>query len=157
MAISYTALKTECQTNPLALTSSLTGLTLSQHFALGDDSIVADILNVARAAIQIKRADVSPSEIFHALDLVDLQSNPGAASNSWMEAVLTAPFTVRLQNDNGTDTSVMTNLVSLLKVGTTATKTRVLALATRAGSRAEQLFGANTFITASDVAIARAS
>ncbi len=156
MSISYTALKTELTTNPNAYTGT-DGLTLTQLYTAGADQACADVLNLVRAAIQIKRADISPSEIFHALDLVDMITNPGATTNSYMESVLTAPFPIRLQNDDGSDTPVQTNLLTLLKTGTTATKTRLAALRTRNGSRAEQLFGAFTTLMAADIVQARAS
>lgn len=150
MAISYSALKTECQTDP-------TGLGLTAQFNAGNDSIVADILNLPRVAIQIKRGDIQPSEVFHALDLADLVTNPGATTNSYLECLLTAPYTLRLLNDDGSNTPVQTNILTLLKAGSTPTKTRLSALTTRNGSRAEQLFGAGTFLTATDVALARAA
>ncbi len=155
MAINYTTLKTECQTNPNGYSDS--GFTLAQAYSGGFDQLCANMLNASRAAVQIKRADISPSEIFHALDLTDLVTNAGATANSYLESLLTAPYNLRLVNDDGTNTPVQTNVLALLKTGSSATKTRLVALQTRDGSRAEQLFGAGTFITALDIVQSRSA
>lgn len=148
MAINYPQLKTEITTDP-------NNYGYAPLLAIGNDQGIADILNLSRVAIQIKRADIDPSEIFHALDLADMVTNGTATQIGWMEACLDAPYTIRLLNEDGTDTPVQSNWLALLKTGTTPTKTRLAALRTRAGSRAEQLFGANTFVTPADVALAR--
>lgn len=148
--INYVALKTECTTDP-------TGLGLVVPYNAGEDGTVASILNLRRASIQIKRRDIAPREVFHALALADLVTNPGATSNSYLESLLTSPFELQLLNDDGTSTPVRDNVLSLLKAGASGTKTRLAALETRDGSRAEQLFGMGTFIQPSDIVQARNS
>lgn len=150
MAVNIPQLKTELLTDPL-------GLGYAPTVASRDDSITASIINQIRAGILIKRADVSPSEVFHALDLVDLIASPTATMNSYLQSLLTAPYSIRLLNDDGTSTPVQTNVLTLLKTGSTPTKTRLIALQTRAGSRSEQLFGAGTIVTANDIALALTS
>jgi hypothetical protein len=147
MAFTSSALATELTTDPTALGYAAT-------VASGADQATADIINLARVAIQIKRSDITPSEIFHALDLVDLVTSPTATVNSYMESLLTAPFPIRLINDDGSSTPVQTNVLTLLKTGSTGTKTRLAALQTRAGSRAEFLWGAGFIVTAGMVATA---
>lgn len=148
MAIDYAALKTE-------LLADSQGYGYAPYLASGNDTMLANLLNQVRPAIQIKRADIGPSEIFHALALSDMVTNAQTTQIGWMEALLDAPYTIRLLNEDGTDTPVQANILSLLKAGTTDTKTRLAALRTRAGSRGEQLFGASTFISIADIALAR--
>jgi hypothetical protein len=143
----YLALKNEILTDP-------TGIGYAPFVAVGNDSGVRDLLNEKRTGILIKRADIDPSEIFHALALADLTTNPGASTIGWMESLLTAPYSIRLLNEDGTDTPVKANIVSLLKAGTNSTRDRLLLLQTRIGSRMEQLFGAGSYVTFADIAIA---
>lgn len=143
MAYTLQQLKTELTTDPTGI-----GYAALQAQGLG---AVATAINLPRASIQVKRADISPSEVFHALDLTDLVTNPGATTNSYLECLLTAPYPLRLQNDDGTDTPVKANVVSILKSGASGTKTRLLALQTRDGSRAEQLWGTNTTVPVLDI------
>lgn len=158
MAIDYVALKAELQTDPTALGYSV-------PFAAGNDLAVSDILNLVRVAIQLKRIDVTAAEVWSAIntaDMVALPASPTAAQLSderrklaWLSGVA-AVSGLRLQNDNGTDTPVVTMAKSIFTAGS-ATLTRLGALALRSGSRAEQLFGSGVVIVASDIVKARAS
>jgi hypothetical protein len=143
----YAALKSEILADPATIG-------YAPFVSVGNDTGVASLLNARRASILIKRADIDPSEVFHALALADLITNPGASTIGWMESLLTAPYSIRLLNEDGTDTPVKANIVSLLKTGTNATRDRLLLLQTRIGSRLEQLFGAGSYVTAADIAIA---
>jgi hypothetical protein len=58
---------------------------------------------------------------------------------------------IRLMNDDGTNTRVLTNLVRLLN-NTNGTQTRLTAVATRPGSRSEELFGTDQVVSADQVA-----
>lgn len=153
MAIDYVALKTELQTDP-------TALGYSASVASGDDLATAAILNLVRVAIQLKRTDVTAAEVWSAIntaDMVALPASPTAAQLSderrklaWLSGVA-AVSGLRLQNDNGTDTPVITMAKSIFTAGS-ATLTRLGALALRSGSRAEQLFGTGVAVSAADIA-----
>lgn len=155
MPINYTALKTELTTDPR-------GYGYAPLVTAGNDTGLADMLNLVRAAISIKRADVLPSEILQVLSMTDmpaLANNPSSGQQSqerrdlaWLEC-LTNLDQIRLLNDDGTDTQIRANLARMFPAGT-GTRTRLLALETRAGSRAEELFGAGTAVGHSDIATA---
>jgi hypothetical protein len=152
------------------------GLGYAPLFASGQDRLIADILNFIRdgatpcpvnnivgAAITVRRIDISVSELYAAIDVADypaLPVNPTAAQLSserrflaWLSG-LTALAVVRLLNDDGSDTPVVKNLRAMFAQAT-PTFQRLAALASRNGSRAEQLFGPRTIVTSDDVAAAR--
>lgn len=152
------SLATELNTDPNAYG-------YAAKIAVGDDEGVAAIINTVRdgsngASIPIRRSNIASKEIVEAIRVTDytaLPANPNATqlSNerrflSWMESLVNASE-VRLLNDDGTDTPVISNFQDMFPAGS-GTRTRLFTLATRNGSRAEQLFGANFVVTASDVA-----
>lgn len=159
MAIDYGALKAECQNNPNAYsytdTASNTTLTLAQWYAAGADAVCAAILNRRRGAITIPRSDVVPQEILEAIRIQDLNTTTNIVAGSWFESVMQSP-TMRLLKTDGTDTRVLTNIMFLLSNGS-GSEARLRALATRTGSRAEQLFGEATVISTADMIAARAA
>jgi hypothetical protein len=62
---------------------------------------------------------------------------------------------IRLLNDDGSNTPVIANLQGIFPAGS-PTRNRLIALAVRNGSRAEQLFGTNVVVSSGDVAAALA-
>lgn len=146
-------LATEINTDP-------TAIGYAPHITSGSDNAIADLLNEPRAGITIRRQDISTKELYESIDVADyaaLPSNPNATQLSterrflaWLSG-LQALGRVRLQNDDGTDTPVVKNLLTMFPAGS-QTRARIIALATRLGSRAEQLFGANVAVTDDDVA-----
>jgi hypothetical protein len=158
MAINYTTLKNEILNDPNAYG-------YAEHVTAGSNQAIADLLNLPRVAITIRKSDVSSKDIIEAIAISDfpaLAQNPTNAqlsterrSLAWLECLMNVDM-VRLLNDDGSDTPVIANLEGMFPVGT-GTRNRLRALAVRAGSRAEQLFGTNTFISSSDVAQALAS
>lgn len=104
-----------------------------------DPGAVAVRLNTPNVAIQLPRPDVTPLEILEAIKVTDFINSPNVLYASWFES-LTQFQSIRVLKENGTDARVMTNIMSILVNGS-ASETRVRALAVRAGSRAEQLFG----------------
>lgn len=150
MAIDYAALKSELQTDPNAYGYAATN---------GNDVAKADLLNLARAAITIRRSDVPAKDLWEAIDVGDytaLQANPTATQLSlerrylaWMTGLPTFG-TVRILNDDGSNGPVAANLLAMFPAGST-TRARIVALASRNGSRAEQLFGQGVVVTAQDV------
>jgi hypothetical protein len=151
-------LRTELLTDP-------TGQGYAPHVAAGAHQILADLLNAIQPAITIRRTDVMPADAVAAIDLADipaLPSNPNATQLSterrqlaylgWL-AAMAAPM--RLQNDDGTNAPVVVNLLAVFPSGS-PTRARLIALATRPGSRAERLAGPGVVVTHQAVADALA-
>lgn len=128
----------------------------------GNDDGIAAVLNLPRATITVQRDDISSQEIVQAItvaDFVTVGATPTAAALSserrylaWMTMLASVPR-VRLFNDNGSNGPVVENLIAMFPAGT-GTFTRLAALASRQGSRAEQLFGRNARVTNLDVSAA---
>jgi hypothetical protein len=130
-----------------------------------NDQALANLINLVRTgtnggpAIPIKRDDVASREIMEAIRITDftaLPVSPNATQLSterralaWMEALVNADR-VRLVNEDGSDTPVMANFGDMFAVGT-STRTRLTALSTRNGSRAEELFGRAVSVSVSEV------
>lgn len=147
-------LKTEITTDP-------TGL---GYAAASGDIAVAAILNLKRATIQIRRADITGGEILAAVnveaDVVKASANANTQAQSidqwrqiWFQTVCLMPA-IRLLNDDGTNTQVRTVMLAIITAGSPSL-TRLQALQNRDGSRAEQLFGPGTLIDYNDVGAAR--
>lgn len=145
--IDYAALKTELQTDPN--TYGYAAL-----IAAGDMQGVADKLNQVRANISIPRPDVSAEEILEAIRVSDLRAATTAIQGSYFQS-LTTLSTVRILKENGTDARVLTNLMDILANGSQS-EVRLRALASRTGSRAEQLFGPGAWLSWSDITTALA-
>lgn len=145
MAINYSALKTELQNDPNAYG-------YAALIQAGNMQGVADALNLSRVGISIPRPDVTPQEVLEAVKVTDFITNPNVLYGSWFESV-TQINPIRILKDNGTDTRVMTNLMTVLTNGSQS-EVRLRALASRQGSRAEQLFGAGTVVGWQDVTTA---
>lgn len=140
--LTYPELKTELLTDQNAYG-------YAAMIAAGQLQTIADVLNLVRPEISIPRPDVPPMEILEAIKVTDFVASPNLLWGSWFESITQAP-TVRVLKENGTDTRLMTNLMTLL-VNQSASETRVRALASRTGSRGEQLFGPGTSIRWEDV------
>lgn len=152
MPINFAELNTELTTDP-------TTLGYATPRAAGNDQALTDALNLVRAAITIRRANIPVKDIWEAITVADMTALPGTPNATqlsterrqlaWLSG-LPAIGSVRLQNADGSDTSIMTNLAAIFPAS--GTRTRLLALASRTGSRAEQLFGVDTVVTTTDVA-----
>jgi hypothetical protein len=157
-----TALKNE-------ITDDTVGYGYAPHMVAGSDNALTDLLNRPRDGtdgtppISIRRRNVSSQEIWEAIDVSDfpaLTGTPTAAQLSserrnlaWLTGLASIP-TIRLLNDDGSNTPIIANLDRLFPAGTNS-RTRLVALGSRFGSRAEQLFGRDVMVTAEDVARAR--
>lgn len=148
MAVDLLALKNECLNDPTAL-----GLTAPYN--AGQDSIVADLLNRVRNAINIPRSDVSPQEVIEAIRITDFVANATTIQSSWFES-FTQLLSVRLIKTDNTDTRVLTNLLGLLVNGS-ASETRLRAVGLKKGSRIEQLFGEFEFVTVTQVSLSHSA
>lgn len=143
MTINYSALKLELNTDPNAYG-------YAPLIAIGNDQGLADMVNLPRAAIVMPRPDVNPLEILEAIKVTDFINAPNVLYASWFESVTQYP-SVRILKENGSDTRLMTNMMTLLVNGSQS-EVRLRALASREGSRAEQLFGVGTQIGNADIA-----
>lgn len=131
--------------------------------AAGNDQAVADLLNKVRtgddgeAAIAIKRPDCSPEEILEAIDVRDFPAAPTQVNSvplaqSYLQSV-TRLARVRLTLDAGGKSLVRKNIDRLVG-DTQGSQARLDAIAVRAGSRAEELFGFGTHVDSGQVAAA---
>lgn len=150
MAINYSALKNEILNDP-------NSYGYAPLVAVGNDTDLAVLLNLVRAGISIKRPNVSSSEILEAIDIRDFLTSPAGVNNntfaaSWFESI-TQFTSIRLTNEDNTKTVVRKNIDRMV-ADTQGSQTRLDAVAVRSGSRAEQLFGFGTSVSANDVAIA---
>ena len=149
MTISFPALKTEIQTDPR-------GYGYAPLVAAGSDSLVATLLNKVRdgtdgfAAITIRRGDIKSSELFESITAADWNAIATQGSRDWLQSIANIP-TLRLQLDNGSDTNILAGLKLLFGAGT-VTRTNLIAIATRSGSRTEELFGVGIAVTDQDIA-----
>lgn len=145
MSVDLAALKTELLTDPNAYG-------YAPLVAVGSCGELADLLNKVRANITVPLAVVPPMDILEAIAVDDFIASQTILMGSWFESLTQFP-SIRILKDNGNDTRVMSNIMKILKNGT-ASETRIRALASRLGSRAEQLF--SVAVTPSDVAQALA-
>lgn len=154
----YATLKSEIQNDP-------NGYGYAPLVQQGSDNLIKDLLNLKRAAIQVRRTDVSGKELLEAINLADypaLPGSPNAAQLSkerrelaWLTSIV-GLARVRLLNEDDTDTPVVANLKTMFPSPPgSPTRTRIIALAKRDGSRAEQLLGLNIVLTDEDIANAR--
>lgn len=149
------ALKAELTTDPASIGYNTNSDVTNQNWLALKNKI-----NAVSQAINIPRTDVASSEILEAIDIRDLAyPNTGtlpAASqplaNGWYESITSQGSAVRLVKDDGSDTTVIKNLKLLLVAVGQGSQARVVALSTRKGSRAEQLFGTGFAVSEQNVA-----
>lgn len=161
MAIDYPELKQELETDPRAYG-------YAAYLQAGDMQGPADLLNLVRTgsnggpAITIRKGALNVKELYESIivpDMPALSGNPNSSQLSterqylaWLTG-LAALETVRLLNDDGTNGPVATNLLAMFPAGT-GTRTRLIALAQRPGSRAEELFGESVQVSFNDIIVA---
>jgi hypothetical protein len=158
--IDLARLKTELTTDPR-------GYGYAGPIATGSDQSTADLINtvrdgtnppanptaaggVASGLVTVRRSNIAATELLEAIDTRDFVTGVTTIQASWFESITQAP-TIRLMNDDGTNTRVLTNLIRLLN-NTNGTQTRLTAVATRPGSRAEELFGTDQTVSPDQVA-----
>lgn len=142
MAISYTALKTELQTDP-------TAIGYASLLAAGNHTALAAALNLVRATISVFRGVIPTWELLSCV--VKTEYAALTASDKQLFQIVLSCGEV-----DTTDSGIQTMLGSIYPNPST-TRTAMIARASRTGSRAEQLFGTGTAITIADIAKALAS
>lgn len=157
MAINYATLKTEISTDPAAL--GCVAL-----FNAGNDNGLAEVLNFVRdgvaacpvngivgAAITVFRNDIVPKEVVNAITSTDFSAATQIQISKLNLLFIATPIDATLAN-------VRANFSGIFPAATfPTTNANLVALASRNGSRAEQLFGTGTRLTAGDIATARRS
>ena len=132
----YARLRTELTTDPVTL-----------GYGTMTDAQASDALNSLTTGRIYRRPDISPAEIWENMELSDypaLAGSPNAAALSnerrdlaWLSGLANLP-SIRLLNDDGTDTQIRLKLAAMFPAGS-GTRTRLLALSQRTVSRAEEL------------------
>lgn len=140
MAINYVTLKNEILTDP-------TARGYAPLVAVGDDAGVATLMNLVILGNTIFRNDVRSEEIWEAIAASEFNALTSIALQRLTLIMAQA------SNRGAMDVS-RPNLRSMLGgvFAAGSTRTALLALAQRDGSRAETLFGAGTGISHQDVA-----
>lgn len=149
------ALKSELTLDPAAIGYNTNNDVTNQNWLALKNKI-----NAIKQTIDVPRTDVAPSEILEAIDIRDLAypnttTLPAASqplANGWWESISSQSGQIRMQKDDGSDTTVLKNLKLLLVATGQGSQARVIALSTRKGSRAEQLFGTGFAVAESQVA-----
>ncbi len=134
MPITLPELKTEIQSDPLALGYSSHLILVDGVQRVADSQALADILNLPRATIPIQRDTIDSHEIFEAI----VPAEWGAASNLERQRV---EMILSMGQINLKGSNTRASLAAAFGAGA-ASRTALIALQSRNGSRIEQLFGA---------------
>jgi hypothetical protein len=138
MPINYTALKSELQNDPQALG-------YATYISSGADENLAVILNTVRGTITLLRDSVPRRDVFDAF----VPTEVAALSSVQLQAL---ELVMLMDPVNFASANTRTFLANIFPIATApTTHANLVALATRNGSRAEQLFGIGTVITNQDV------
>ena len=144
------ALAAELRADPAALG-------YAPHVVVGDQAahrVLEEMIGLVRGTVAIKRADCRPVEILEAIDIRDFAATPTNVSNvplaaSWFESV-TQFAAIRLTNENNQKSQIRKNIDRLVG-DTNGSQARLDAVAVRAGSRAEQLWGVGSLVRYWDI------
>ena len=123
MALDYAALKAEIQNDPAALG-------YAAHVTSGDDQGIADLLNAPKGGVTVGRGTVAAHEVVDCIDGAEYAAL-SATAKEYLRMVVSAG-TVHL-GDGATRAALKT----LFPVG--VTRTALIALADKTGSRADEL------------------
>jgi hypothetical protein len=138
MAINYTTLRTEVETDP-------NNYGFAPLRANGDDTQITALLNLVRANISIAKTYMSFADLMNAM--VPALSSVSTAQAGQLQLLgLSGQVKIGDANTQAYLEGVYT---------TTANKALLRAQYTRTGSRAEQLFGENTVLSIDDIIQAR--
>jgi hypothetical protein len=136
----------EAQLNQLytEITTDPSGIGLAAAFAANNHPLVASLINQSRATVSIEKSYVTARDLI--ASLVPTEYIGLTQPQRDYLALLPALGTVDIR----TGSSLRNALNSVFAAGT-GTRTAYTALASRNGSRAEQLFGVDTVVTAGEV------
>ncbi|HXI14817.1 MAG TPA: hypothetical protein VNM48_00500 [Chloroflexota bacterium] len=155
MPLTYPALRAELNTDPRAY-GYAPYVPGTQAQALADllnfdrnGMTPCPVNNIIGPSVSIRRIDIAPQEVLEAIDNRDFITNANTLVVGWFES-MTQALTIRMINDDGTDTRVLGNLKRMVN-NTNGTQTRITTIANRAGSRAEELFGREAEVSPADI------
>jgi hypothetical protein len=123
------------------------GYGYSSYWNNGQDWKLAELINQVRDSIRIDRERVFAYEVFEAI-VPEEWSALSAGEKQRIQTILSMGEVLT----KGPNTRAA--FQAAFAAGTT-TRANLVALLTRSGSRAEELFGARTFVSWDDVAMAR--
>lgn len=137
MPIDHAALKSEIQNDPVVIG-------YAPLVAAGNDAGIADLLNQVRVGTSITRSYVPIEDVLAAIVASEFDALL-ATDKAKVDQFVRGP---RIKTSSA---NMRTTMAGLFGAATT-TRANLIALATRNGSRAEQLWGEGTSVTHSDVA-----
>lgn len=142
MSIDYTALKNELINDPK-------GLGYAPLYANGQDQDLADLMNVVRAGgdYQIDNEPVTKEDVVKAVTSQDF------AAMSALD--FTKLLVLFLMGEIDLANAATQTLLASVFPANGGTRTNLIALAKRQGTRGEKLFGGGVRLSASDIAQAR--
>ena len=122
------------------------------------DQVIADLLNDsanAQGSGTIERSLVDPQELVDVISVADWLTRTDA-QRSLLQLQLAAYYDGRVVSTvSGTDNQMRANLLAIFDNTTaSATRSRMISVVQRDGSRAEVLFGENSFISVGAVGAA---
>lgn len=137
MAFTLAQLATELNTDPGTLG-------YAALITAGSDQALADALNLVRAGagFVVNRNDIRAKELQGAVVFAEYVALAQAQRDLWQALLTIAPL-------DANDTQTRASVAAVFSAG--ATRTALVALASRQGSRAEVLWSAGTHIAAIDV------
>lgn len=145
--IDYGMLKTE-------LNSDLLGLGYAIHVASGNDTALAEMLNEVRLTISVPRETVRSGEFMDAIDPTEFGALTALQLNRLTFFLSMFSSTGREAGGIPIKSAKVRQMLDAIFNTNPTTKAAMTVLRQRAGSRAEQLFGAETHVRHEDVAIA---
>ncbi len=142
MSINLQTLKTELLTDP-------NGYGYAALIADTNNPALADMLNLPRAVITVRRTSIQPQDVLECIDTRDIKANPSNMDCAWFESA-TRQTTINLLDGAGADTQILGNFKRLL-INPSDSRARLLAICNRNGSRIEQLFGVGVVVSVQEV------
>ena len=141
MSVDLAALKSEIQNDPA-------GLGLAPFVATGNNGEIAYRLNQIVSGSSVTREFITAPELQGALDATEFTAFNAAFMSRWQAILMTTMSSLPINTGN-----LKAQLLAMFPnaVGTSASRTSLIALQTKQGTRAEVLFGDGTVISTDDV------
>ena len=138
MAVTLSLLRTELLTDPR-------GLGYSTAVTRGDHNTLADLLNRLAASNTVSVGTIFVIDMQQAVVASEYAVLSAGQRDLWGAIVTTAVNGIAISN------TVLRNQVAFVWSAGTTTRTSLLALDTRSGSRAEVLFGEHTAVSPTEI------